>query len=483
MSLTAITLQNFKGIRYPVRIALKPITLLFGNNSAGKTTIMQAIHYACEILERNNFNPDRTLYGGDVIDLGGFKNLVYQHNLNLPIVMQFDIDLSTINLPEYSDQYLEINFNEAVKTAWIKLTLKWDRSSKKAVLRAYEVGINGVEIAKIVTSEDDRVHSLQGKLTHPLIRPLFSNDVDLEEKAWAKIAVANLAALPTWGKAFEITEEKLVKILGKESDVYSEYLLSQITIGPGEILKDILRQFRHMGAIRQIPPRNFEPSLSPNEACWANGIRAWNTLCHADQSFLDKINTWMLRLKTGYRLQMRQHVELDINFLKDLLSPGVEKLPIHRRLVLIEEATDLEVRPQDVGIGISQLLPVIVAALDNNKFQQIVAIEQPELLIHPTIQVTLADLFISQIAKTGQVFLLETHSEHLLLRFLQRIRETHQNELPNGVFELQPEQISMIYVEREMEGVKLSQLRIDKNGEFIDPLPKGFFDSKPDLAG
>jgi len=82
MPITAITIENFKAIKEPIRIELKPITLLFGPNSAGKSTIVQALHYAREIFERQNLNPDRTLLGGETIDLGGFESLVYQHNAN-----------------------------------------------------------------------------------------------------------------------------------------------------------------------------------------------------------------------------------------------------------------------------------------------------------------------------------------------------------------------------------------------------------------
>jgi len=64
MILTSLTLENFKAVGDPVKIDFKPITLLFGPNSAGKSTIIQALHYAHEIFERNNTNPDKTLMGG-----------------------------------------------------------------------------------------------------------------------------------------------------------------------------------------------------------------------------------------------------------------------------------------------------------------------------------------------------------------------------------------------------------------------------------
>ena len=48
MIIKALTLENFKGIAEPVRIEFKPITLLFGPNSAGKSTVLQALVYARE---------------------------------------------------------------------------------------------------------------------------------------------------------------------------------------------------------------------------------------------------------------------------------------------------------------------------------------------------------------------------------------------------------------------------------------------------
>ena len=73
--LTAIEVENFKGIGRPIRIELRPITLLFGPNSAGKSTILHALHYAHEVLSRRNFDPDETHHGGHFLDLGGVPEL------------------------------------------------------------------------------------------------------------------------------------------------------------------------------------------------------------------------------------------------------------------------------------------------------------------------------------------------------------------------------------------------------------------------
>lgn len=93
MRLTRIEIENFKGIGSRQRIDLRPITLLFGPNSAGKSTILQALHYLREILERGNVDPDRTIAGG-LIDLGGFATLVHNHELDRTVTLKVSLDLA-----------------------------------------------------------------------------------------------------------------------------------------------------------------------------------------------------------------------------------------------------------------------------------------------------------------------------------------------------------------------------------------------------
>lgn len=66
-------------------------------------------------------------------------------------------------------------------------------------------------------------------------------------------------------------------------------------------------------------------------------------------------------------------------------------------------------------------------ALDGKK--RLIAIEQPELHIHPRLQAAIGDLFVESIQKNGHRFIIETHSEHLILRLLRRIRETEKGKL------------------------------------------------------
>src|SRR2546427_36350 len=69
--ITALELENFKGVAARQRVEFAPLTLLFGANSAGKSSVLQALVYLHELLERGEADVDRTHLGGDVLELGG----------------------------------------------------------------------------------------------------------------------------------------------------------------------------------------------------------------------------------------------------------------------------------------------------------------------------------------------------------------------------------------------------------------------------
>lgn len=105
--ITGITIENFKGIGERLNLEFRPITLLFGPNSAGKSSILHALHYAREIFERHNLDADRTIAGGKYIDLGGFRRLVHRDDDNsmnspvTPIRLRIDVEVSHNDLKSF----------------------------------------------------------------------------------------------------------------------------------------------------------------------------------------------------------------------------------------------------------------------------------------------------------------------------------------------------------------------------------------------
>jgi hypothetical protein len=247
--------------------------------------------------------------------------------------------------------------------------------------------------------------------------------------------------------------------------------LSWLIIGPALLLRDQLRQLRYIGPLRLIPPRGFDVSLTKNDAAWSDGMAAWETLLTGSQGLVTRVSDWMQspdKLATGYAVTRKQTQEFDIS------QPVPQPVgPIRQRVHLVD-ATGRAHQPQDVGVGISQVLPVVVAAQDGSA--SVVCIEQPELHIHPAVQVGLGDLFIDGALNQGLSFLIETHSEHLVMRLQRRLRESAMGELPDDHPAIDPALVSMLYLGRSESGaVTVTQIGLTAQGKFDTSWPDGFF--------
>lgn len=524
MDIKAITIENFKGIREPVRVEFKPITLLFGPNSAGKSTIVQALHYVREILERNNVDADRSVGADESFDLGGFQNLVHNHDLTRKIRFKIEMSLDICDLPSFHTgnwkeddpsakgffqedvTHWDINQVVAINTCWIELEVKWSHLLGRPLLSSYATGFNDIHFATITCADDGkRVRISYINPDHRLKRDDdfdviwdYYNDVVNEKIVGSgtdlNLLLTNPTVLPKWNRPLSIAEECFVEPPSDgpyQSLIQAlEGYLSQLLVGPREVLTDALKKSRYIGPIRKTPPRDFMAVRSEDESRWASGLAAWDILYKSTASFVDDVSAWLSRedrLNAGYSLKMSRFKKLDMDgplyrilasgeYLDEEISAQVESLPEEKQLILIDEKRRLEVLPQDIGIGISQLLPVVVGSLD--KGTDILMIEQPELHIHPGLQVNLGDLFISQIPGMAKCFIIETHSEHLLLRLLRRIRETSDDELPVDTAPLTPDELSVNYIEHSDDGLRIRQLQISTDGDSMGEWPKGFFEER-----
>ena len=143
---------------------------------------------------------------------------------------------------------------------------------------------------------------------------------------------------------------------------------------------------------------------------------------------------------------------------------------------------------EDVGSGIGYILPVLCSLFDTSKVSENTYvrsplgvrnftgfIQQPELHLHPALQAALGDAFIESSGPVKQIFV-ETHSEHLLLRLLKRIRQTHLDVAIAPELRLHADDLCVLYFDPSIDGTtKVKRLRITEDGEFMDRWPRGFF--------
>ena len=177
----------------------------------------------------------------------------------------------------------------------------------------------------------------------------------------------------------------------------------------------------------------------------------------------DKVNVWFKRLDTGYKLDVLP-----------LSSPKGEIKDVYS-LLLSEQSTGVHVGLTDVGFGLSQVLPVIVQSVVSQG--KTILIEQPEYHLHPRLQAELGDMFIeSALGEQKNTFLIETHSEHLILRIMRRMRETFEGRLPEGMPPIKPEDVAVVYVEKDGDQSIIREMPLNERGELVKAWPGGFFE-------
>lgn len=126
---------------------------------------------------------------------------------------------------------------------------------------------------------------------------------------------------------------------------------------------------------------------------------------------------------------------------------------------------------RDIGLGISQVIPVLSLAMGAR--DEFIAIEEAEIHVHPALQAQLGDVFIDSALARGNTLLLETHSEHLILRVLKRIRQTTAGE--EVPVRITPDDVAVLYVKPGPEGSEVIELPVTPDGDFSVPWPEGFF--------
>lgn len=313
MRLTRIEIENFKGIGSRQRIDLRPITLLFGPNSAGKSTILQALHYLREIFERGNVDPDRTIAGG-LIDLGGFATLVHNHELDRTVTLKVVLELSdeqgsdglplngglSIGEPEFTElpvRYLvgeseEYRDYAIVQEVGLEVDIRWSALEQAPYVSRLAIEMDGEPLAAIVSPPaEGRAQLTDFNFAHPLLqRAVLPDDIPedgdedfatgspLEDEIWSlareaaadrstpdtpddqlRIAVGTeLGALPQLDRDLildirdpDVKKAELEERTPRVNGLRA--LLSEMVLGPVRLVRDHLMQMTYIGPLREIP--------------------------------------------------------------------------------------------------------------------------------------------------------------------------------------------------------------------------------------
>jgi len=355
--LTRLSVTNFKGWKSSGEIRLAPLTVLFGTNSAGKTSIPQLLL----LLKQTAESPDRlrALHFGDsrtLVDLGTYEEAVYGHDVDQPV----DIDLA------------------------------WSLDEPLVVVDPLTGGeFGGTDLAFHVSVGADRrqqpaVRSLTyqlldeaaATLTVRLDRRNGTEKFDMKMEGYREVRHP--------GRPWPLPEPLRFYGFPDEATAYYQNtaFLSDLTLQ----MERMLRSIYYVGPLREYPRRLYLWSGEIPDHVGIRGDRAIESILAADDrtfNFKLKQKTRTLAELVADRLQTMGLID----------SFEVKRLGKNRKEyeVLVRTSQSLpEVKLTDVGFGVSQLLPVIVESFYVPR-RSIVIFEQPEIHLHPKVQAELAD--------------------------------------------------------------------------------------------
>ena len=540
----AIYVGNFKAFGPEQRIPIRPITLIYGPNSAGKSSILHAFAMLSKFGSTGVTNTKEISLTGNTIRIGYFEDYLHAssndqkitfgwesiRSSNLTIAQKITIarlpSSKTRIKTEDEDGFvvhgnckimswqLEENGKKVFQVSYNPKKYKHTIDPKSELIKR-SLALAKVELIKALdeylendTSNSKRkdvishIKNIISELQHGnILKEIEKEYRDLINKCKVSHESDGLEfqfSLPenenicnfNWGYWNNYRSTEVTLDIEFPVDLGS-YIRSQIVKKGAQASLEILQAFIHtcrprcdfnqtvyFGKFRQsigldeiFTSKQLLETKGPHDSVYAKG---W---CFGETG-ISNLNEW---LKQSNRPDLDYELRLH-DFLPDV--DDNETNTKYYSIRLFENKRGCNVPFDSVGSGIGQIFPVLVAAF--NDLHTCIIVEQPELHLHPALQSEIADAFvICSLGTDGRLgpdypffnrFVLETHSEHILLRLMRRIRETTNGSLPSHIPKLTPQDVAVLYVEPRGSHSVVRELRLNDQGELIDDWPGGFFE-------
>ncbi len=479
MTVVAFRVQNFMAFEDSGWVKLCPLTLFFGRNSSGKSALLKALLLLKQSLWASGSDPFlfRSERG---IDGGTYASVIHEHVVSRTLSVGFQCAV-----PEKLFNYLSATSVREETIIAIEVDFRLNMASKQLELHRMAISIpdrfdqkvHGEMVFEALKREGDgkldwwfgsdflEDHLRPNKRNiWPYVSIVMNPDIQFIPMLYLEIDPRE-SATEDWGQDF----------------IYVCLLLDTLTMS----IKSFLESIIYLGSIRPVPERYYRAASGDRSYTLDSGATIMRRLAELMDTSADaktKIDSWLATLGFPVGIDVvRLHAEP-----KDT---GVDVTDLFQ--VSVSGPAGLKVNLNDVGFGISQVLPIIIAGLIAES-QSVILLEQPELHLHPEAQANLGDLLI-EMSHKGITFLVETHSEHLLLRLQRRIAETgyedmiaarrsprlttkewrrdakSRSTLRNDGFSLRSDSFSLVHVLREANISMVEMLSLDHRGKIVNP--------------
>lgn len=439
--LNQLRIRNFKSWQDTGCIRMAPITLFFGANSSGKSSIGQFLLMLKQTIE----SPDRkaVFYPGgrnSAVQLGAYQEMVFRRNPNKKITFEYQWSLP---------KHMEIGdpLSDAVFSG--------DKLHFSAEVERGNAARHLIQVAKLkYCLLDDRAkHS-----------PL---SVELSRKSGKRGYQASASPynlVRKQGRAWALKD--VVRFYGFSNESVARYQNADFMQELNLAQEKLFNSLYYLGPLRRKAERLYKWSGSAPESV---GYEGENTVA-AILAARDR------KISPGYGKHAKPFEEIIAGKLKEMnLIDAFRVKPISAQ----RQEYEVQVRAKgskdwvdlpDVGFGVSQVLPVLAQCFYAPP-GSIILMEQPEIHLHPSAQSALADVMIAVIRskenrkERGIQLIIESHSEHFLRRLQRRIAEGEV---------LKKEEVSAYFANISRTPATLEPLDIDDYGN-IKNWPKDFF--------
>lgn len=439
-----LRIQNFKSWQDTGEMHLAPITILFGSNSSGKSSVGQLLMLLKQSIEMSDRKT--VLYIGNErspVNFGTPSNIIYQHDINNPLCFSYSWGLDE-----------PVEFRDAVH--------------KKKYF------CNEVKFSTEIVIGDASKQTMEvSKFSYYLISPEgLPVEVGMKKQGGKansnreyEITCDNYSLVRTSGRAWGIQQPTRFYGFPDEAIAYYQNaaFLSDVNLWHEQQFAKI----DYLGPLRSKAKRIYSWSGQTPSSVGYSGDETVPAILAAKAAGR-MINYGNRRLRRDFTVllaEMLQRMGLVKEIKVEPIAQGRQDYDVRVKLSGSEEWMGIP----DVGFGVSQVLPVLVEMFYAAPGSTII-MEQPELHLHPSAQAGLADVVITAIkskedykARNVQL-IIETHSEHFLRRLQRRLAEE----------EIDSEDIAAYVAQNTTQPATLEPLQLDLFGN-ISNWPKDFF--------
>src|ERR1051326_8944700 len=358
--LNALCLGNFKAFAETQRMPIKPLTLIYGPNSAGKSSLIHSLilaHHAmnAEPNDENRLDVYRTQVGGESVDLGGFHQYVYHRDALNHVTWAVDLDVAqmTGRLAELFAPVRSVNVSVQIGLKHVERTTLQKiinpRSGDPEIIKvpsgelvpqaaphvkSFEINADGQSILRCTSRLEGYLQLDQIEHQHPLSQTT-TESITAEDKATADHAITELVpeiglqagsflpnrlmrseefkGLDPMAMFQPLSQERRQEQIASAVRLFLPFNLNEMLSNLDGSLREEFKRLQYLGPLRSYPPRHLAFAQYHDPNWYAGGGYAWDEVCRNDK-VRDAVNSWLEapdRLQTPYRLEVRRLFDLE----------------------------------------------------------------------------------------------------------------------------------------------------------------------------